>query len=391
MIEKAKGGMACPMRRVKYIGFYDIKNEVAKKRNAPPAALTKMQYIICAINRIGFGVDIISPTKTESAEADQGYLLRDGDNTLKLFATCPAKKPLGKIVSFFQRQIALFFYLLSHLSREDTVIVYHSLFLVPVLTVMKKIKGFRLIVEVEEIYADVIGKERSINKEQKLFCQADAFIFSTQLLNERINVSGKPYTVIHGTYQCEPDLRCSFDDGRIHIVYAGTLDPRKGGLVAAATAEFLDARYYVHILGFGSAEDKAALQKVVDEVSKKSTCSVRFEGLLQGEDYTRFLQCCQIGLCPQDPGAAFTATSFPSKILSYMANGLRVLSIRIPAIEQSAVGEYLYFFNEQTPQEIAKAIQKIDMSKEYNSRSLINQLADSFMVDMQALLENLEI
>ena len=72
--------------------------------------------------------------------------------------------------------------------------------------------------------------------------------------------------------------------------------------------------------------------------------------MLSGEDYIRFIQSCDIGLSTQNPDAAFNATSFPSKILSYMANGLRVVSIRIPAIERSAVGNEVMFYNEQTPE-----------------------------------------
>ena len=47
----------------------------------------------------------------------------------------------------------------------------------------------------------------------------------------------------------------------------------------------------------------------------------------------------------------------------YLANGLRVLSVRIPAVENSAVGGILYYYDKQLPQEIANAIMDIDVYK----------------------------
>jgi hypothetical protein len=110
---------------------------------------------------------------------------------------------------------------------------------------------------------------------------------------------------------------------------------------------------------------------------------------LTGEAYIEFIQSCDIGLSTQDPNAAFNATSFPSKILSYMANGLKVVSIRIPAIEQSAVGDMLFYYDEQTPEQIAKAILSVDMSAEYDSRKLILELSKKFQCDLEKLMEAL--
>lgn len=92
----------------------------------------------------------------------------------------------------------------------------------------------------------------------------------------------------------------------------------------------------------------------------------------------------------QNPNAKFNDTSFPSKILSYMANGLRVVSIRIPAIEKSAVGKFMYYYDEQTPENIAKAIKSIDFSEEYDSRKTIGVLDKAFICDLKTMLKGLE-
>ena len=109
---------------------------------------------------------------------------------------------------------------------------------------------------------------------------------------------------------------------------------------------------------------------------------------MKREDYIRFIQSCDIGLSTQNPKAAFNSTSFPSKILSYMANGLRVVSIRIPAIETSAVGKYMYYYEEQQPKEIAKAIMSVNMNDDYNGRKIISNLDTEFYKNIAKLLEH---
>ena len=207
------------------------------------------------------------------------------------------------------------------------------------------------------------------------------------LVLDLINESKKPEAYIHGTYKVEHDREVSFNDGKIHIVYAGTFDPRKGGATAAAAAEWLPENYHVHILGFGSDEDTELIKKQINETNVKAKATVTYDGLLSGEEYIQFMQKCQIGLSTQNPNAAFNDTSFPSKILSYMANGLRVVTVRIPAIESSAVGQDVYYYDEQTPQAIAEAVMKIDLNDGYDGRKRIEELDNKFQVDVKGILE----
>ena len=277
--------------------------------------------------------------------------------------------------------------LLKNKNRE-IVIAYHSLEDCIELCLVKRIRGFKLILELEEIYQDVVpcSKVKAYWEKKVIDC-ADGYILATEALSKVISPN-KPYIVINGTYQAEPDRGARFDDGKIHCVYAGTFDPAKGGAAAAVgAATFLTERYHVHILGFGTEEQKERLLHQIENVQRKTKCTLTYDGLKSGEEYTQFLQKCQIGLCTQIPDAKYTETSFPSKVLVYLANGLRVLSVRIAAVEESAVGKILYYYDKQSPQEIANAIMRIPIEGNYDSRKLLNQLDKACEKDIKWLME----
>ena len=381
---------------MKYIGHYDIDTDGRQTRSLSPAARNKMAYVVETIAGLE-PVEIISPSVVTGAISDGGRVEKLSDKvSLRLFPSLGRKNAvLGKL-STLLTTLCFEFYLLTHIHRGETVIAYHSLVYCKFLYVLKKIRHFRLILEMEELYGDVTGDEKAKQWELCLAQQADAYIFPTQLLSRLINTQQKPEAIAHGTYRVEEDRKCNLFSNElqaknsdiIHVVYAGTLDPRKGGaLAAAAAAEFLPENYHVHILGFGSEMEIQEMQDLISDLSKKAVATITYDGLLSGEEYIRFLQSCDIGLSTQNPDAPFNATSFPSKILSYMANGLQVVSIRIPAIEQSAVADALYFYDVQTPEKIAEAILAVDRKAPCNSRQLIQNLDSIFCRKVEELLK----
>lgn len=385
------------MKTIKYIAYYDTPDNAEQKRGCVLSATNKIDYICKALNRIGCRTEIISASSTTDTKHCYRGCLKEINpmQTLKLFFTFPWGNRIQKFLSFATMKLFLFLELLR-VKKNEKILVYHSLDYMSLVHWAHCIKRFHLILEVEEIYADVIGNTKLRNREIQFLQSADSYIFSTELLNRMLNVRNKPYVIIHGTYQVEPKRNDQSDLPRmnrenermIHCVYAGTFDPRKGGATAAAAAAaYLPANYHIHILGFGTAEDTKRMQETVAQLSKRCACTVTFDGLLSGEEYIRFIQSCDIGLSTQNPDADFNATSFPSKVLSYLANGLRVVSIRIPAIEQSAIGSMLYYYDTQTPESIAQAILSVDVNREYDSRKCITDLATQFENALKQLLE----
>lgn len=282
----------------------------------------------------------------------------------------------------------LFWYLIMNIKKDETILVYHSLQLRKVVYLAKKIKKFNVILEVEEIYSDVsILSSRKKKQEKKIIESADKYIFSTELLNEKLNNKSKESIIIYGSYKIEEDKKLSFNDNKTHVVYAGTLSAGKGSRIAVLSSKYLSQKFHVHIIGFGSNSEIRFIKDLIEDISKKSKASVSYDGVLKDEKYINFLNKCDIGLCTQNSTSRFNATSFPSKILSYMANGLEVLSINIRSVVNSKIGKYIHFYEQDNPQIVADNLEKIIITNKKNNKKVISRLDKQFQQCLVDLIE----
>lgn len=369
-------------KRIKYFSYYGC-GEAIRQRDNSPAADSKTDYIISVLNHCGYAVDHVSRASSSCQRYLSGYVEKRGENTLRYFSSFRHGRGVLRVLNRWFMNVQLFMWCMFNVKRGEQVIVYHSLGYDALFIRLFQWRKVRIIGEIEEIYQDVCRQKKSQARNEYRFIDiCSKYIFPTSLLDDKLNVAHKPSVIVHGVYTAEPIVEQKFDDGKIHVVYGGTLDPNKGGAAAAAAAAFLPKNYHIHICGFG---DPAQIERVVRETSKQAEATVTFEGELKGEAYKRFIQRCHIGLSTQDPKAAFNATSFPSKILVYLSNGLKVVSIRIPAIEQSAVADCLFFYDEQTPQKIAEAIEKA-VKVEQSGENVLKMLDETFKEQMQKLI-----
>lgn len=380
------------MKKVFYIGHVSDPDD-SKMRKAAPAADTKSDYIISKIKDLGYDVEILSWCSPEERNRvltkHKGYVTQINNTKVRFFNSYDSKfrvlRVIGRYLAWLERKK---FIEENCLDDEKTLVIYHSLAFIKLLKYLSR-KNKKFILEMEEIYSDVVGKTSYRQTEIDVAKNAVGYIFPTQYLEESINPENKPSVIVHGTYRVEPSRNIRlFDPNYIHCVYAGTFDPRKGCCAAAAAAEFLPENYHVHIIGFGNKEDTENIKRTVKEVAGKSSAKVSFDGLYTGEEYIVFIQNCDIGLSTQDPDAAFNSTSFPSKTLSYLSNGIKVVSIRIPAIEHSKVGKYLSYYEEQTPEKIAQAIMSVNLSDDQDSRKIVEKLDAECLEKMKIVLES---
>lgn len=377
-----------PNKTIKYIAYFDTQDSVIK-RNYVTSATNKVEYIVKAIASLGHRVEIhsISEVTEDKFKIYSSEKKQISERvTLHLPTSFGGNNSILRKIKTIWHPLILFIYLLFRCGKKNTIVVYHSLGYFNTILWAKKIKKFRLILEVEEIYSDVSEMSAYWRKlEFKMFNIADAFILSNDLLDTAINTHSKPSVVIYGTYQVEPKRIEKFDDGKIHVVYAGTFDPNKGGAqTAIMAAGYLPENYHIHICGFGTDKDVAEVKSQIIKVQSVSKATITFDGLKKGEEFLRFLQQCHIGLSTQNPEGKFNNTSFPSKILTYMANGLAVVTIRIPVLEKASIANALSFYNVSEANVLADAIRSCNFQRSF--RDMVDALDNSFKNKLKSLL-----
>ncbi len=373
---------------MKIVAFYTDSD--SGRGGCSPACITKVDYIVDCLLRMDYKIDILSLSTVSVNHTKQSAKSKAINDRLSLHfpRTFSRRNCLERIAAKILFPLTIRKFLKKNINEGDTVYLYHSSVLYHTIAKVLKKRHAKVILDVEEIYGDVKNDIFLRKKEFDFFKIADAFIFPTSNLNKIVNTSNKPFAISHGTYKAIDKLANRLSDGKIHCVYAGTLNEIKGGAYAAVDAGmYLNDNYHIHILGFGSDSEKKRIIERICSVTKKTKCKVTYDGVRSGDDYLKFIQCCHIGLSTQNPKGQYNDSSFPSKILSYLSNGLRVVTINIPVVSNSEVGKYLFYYDKNDPLLIAKAIQSIDFNKDFDGRAIVSALDISFIGNLEKCLE----
>ena len=376
---------------IKILSYHD-RQDSPVQRTYTVSCANMIDYLADSLVSIGYDVQIISNAKV----VEPKFKIYRGSNEeirpgvrLKSFPSWGGNKL--KFIKLAWHLVALFFYLITHTRRDEPVIVHHHLGYYKVILWAKRIRKFRLILNVCEIYQLVSELPfRALNEiEYKTFENGDAFILCTDSLNERINKHSRPYIVMSCLYKTEPEVVDKFDDGKIHLLYAGTFEVAKGGVNAAIRAtEYLPENYHLHVLGFGTEAEIGLVKETIAEVSARSKASITYEGLKRGRDYIEFVQRCHIGLSTQDPTGTFNDTSYPSKLFSYLSNGLKVVTVDLPVIRQSPISDSVFYIEEYTPQAIAHAIEAAARAEYVDGRAVIKRIDTAFVASLKRFIES---
>ena len=376
---------------MKYLCFYDT---VVGRRKIKMASVNKINYICSALNQIGVDVELVSCSMTAPQKLSATVERLNDHTTVRFFRTAKeARWPWTKILQLIRRNITLFFYLLFNTDKGETVAVYHSLINMRCIRLAKRIKRFKLLLEVEEIYNDVFLRSNSNQRAERAFIDcAEMYLFPTNILADKVNTAHKPQAVVYGAYEAVSVPSATKKRGdKIRVAYTGSFDPNKGGLNAALeAAKYLGGSYVLHILGTDTPERVRALEEYIELHSEKDSCRICYDGVRRGKEYTDYLFGMDIGLSTQNPDAGFNDSSFPSKVISYLSCGLRVVSYPIRVLTESELHPALYYYTENTPQSIADAVKRIDLNAPYDGRAIIDSLDVSFKNQLLELRLNPE-
>lgn len=375
-----------------YVGFYDIAN-ANHSRNYVLSATTKMDYIASSIVRGGYKVEILSCSWIN----DKDWKFVKGENQqineyIKL-TTMPSfgvKTKFGKVLRVYFTLFAIFFRLLF-INKNETVLVYHTPWLSLPVRIAKKIKGFRMILEIEEVYTYAFSLcNKTLTKELSLIKSADSWILVNDLIGDLLGLDRLKSIICYGVYKIDnkPLISSFSKNDKVHLVYAGTLGEYNGGVQnAIQAARFLSDKYILHILGAIEGESLLKLLKDIDDVNTFSKCKVKYEGCKTGDEFISFMNGCDIGLNPQNWGD-YMLYAYPSKTLSYFCFGLNVVTSPLKTLKVSQLDSYFNYFNQENPQSIANAITNIKLFPKSVILNKIEELDDAFVNNIKKILHD---
>lgn len=382
----------CSMKKVTYLGCYADRNNNPEKRVVDAAASTKMDYICDALVAAGYDVDIVSTAFVQKSKhllkfyASNIVNVRKGIRCRFAPAVCYSSRVSGIVVKLW-----LCFFFLWNIRKGDQVLVYHSLWYANIVKNFKSLLRFELILEVEEVYtiAFKLSKDK-LKEEQNIITCADKYIFSNDLMASLLDIDRrKPFGVVYGQYAyCYRRVDKFFNDGKTHIVYAGSIDRlRYAAHYAVSAAAFLPEKYAMHILGFGPDDVINEVKHLIAESNSKSVCKIFFEGAKQGEEYMRFLFSCDIGLNTQTAAGDYMSYAFPSKLLVYLGHGLNVVTSKLETLPISKIDPVLNYYEENGGEVIANAITRATIHSKQKIEELLISLNTEFVLTLHQMLD----
>ena len=380
------------MGNIKYICEYALPNGNVENRSHALSANDKIDYIVSALNKSGEHVDIISPSLTNDFKIYHSR--KDKLTSLNTLFSGPGFPIRFGFISQIISKMWLMFFLIKNCKSNDVVVAYHGKFKIPFILCAKMVCHFKLVLEVEEIYSDLntqSNKKLQHWLEMLIIKYASAYIFASKQLNENYNTKNKPYVIANGSYIAKPNLVSNNDKNSevINIVYAGLIKKDLVVFRCVDIAHYLSEKYAIHIIGYGDEKDITALIEKIREVNDNTACHVSFDGIKRGKEYDEFLQSCDIGICPLNASYSYQKACFPSKITSYLSNGLLVVTTENEVIRESAYGSIVVFSKTQSAEDFADIIKQIDITEKRDARDLIRILDLEFISNIRILIDRM--
>lgn len=379
--------------KVHYLNFY-ADTEAADSLACFPSAFPKIEYVCDSLIEAGFDVINISACQYKKGEKTiQPKKLRRNLYCRYLRNSVVLQK-IDRHLPILYSWLQIFLYILFQVKRDDTLLVYHSMFYLDVIQLALKIKRVRLIYEVEELFYS-LSPENAHFKEKELSAlkKADAYLLVNDLIKEKISIKDKPFVISYSAYKLPENrtLQPRAWDDKIHVVYAGCIEQqRKAAFMAVEAALSLSPKYVIHILGFGAENDIDALKERICSINNNSqNARAVYEGSKFGQEYSDFLSHCQIGLSCHtydDTIPESADCTFPSKVFVYLLHGLSVVSFPLRCLSESEVACLVSFSSTTNAESLAEAIKKCGIPNREQTVSLINMMHASFVQSLNKII-----
>lgn len=346
------------MKKVHYIGWYITPLDWGTYKCAIPGMM-KMRYVADIIQEAGCDLHILSLADKQSSRLYSGNNTEFEGKHIHYMAGDNAKGRITGKINKVIKHLSFVFYILFKTSEKDLIVLYHSYYYTKILAKLQLFIKRDIIIEVEEIYGyTAVGDAIWVDDEIAQLKKFKKFTCVNDGIPQVLGLQPEEYVVVYGCGIFNNRTVDRFDDGKIHVVYSGTIENRKmGAPTAVESARCLSSDYVLHVSGYArNQNDVIAIKKRIAEINEElGEERIRYEGFLSEEDLDKLLFKCHIGLSPNVLRPNFANSTFPSKIVNYMCHDLAVVISYATAYDYP-ISEGWVFYHEQTPECIAKAV-----------------------------------
>ena len=230
-----------------------------------------------------------------------------------------------------------------------------------------------MLTDVPELLAGQMTRTAALNTRE--LAKFDGYILLTGAMNERVNPKGRPFLVAEGQADAAMvarENRLSDKHPEKVCLYAGMLHEEYGVVsLAEAFRRVNDPDARLVFYGQGNAEQ--ALREIAcgDE-------RIELRGVAANEIVVQEELRATLLINPRPTGEAFTAYSFPSKNLEYMASGTPVLTTRLSGMPRE-YDDYAYLLSDESVEGMANTLAEL-LAKPREALHARGEAAKSFVL-----------
>ena len=377
--------------KIHYIGPYYEESQKHRNLHIQLSGLAKMDYVLSALRRTGFEINVFSPAPTQNkflCHYPSVSVTLDSLTKIRYADTIGGPSIIIKLVSRIWSYAQLLYFLLRIKSNEK-ILLYHSNQYRYLINLILKIKKINLFIQVEEIYNVIQRKSiKEQRSEIKYLKCADGYIFVNDIIASHVNLNKKPHIVCYGDYRIKP-RKSKLNNGHINVVFSGLIGDEKSAVyLSLNAANLLPDNYQLHITGYGSA---LHIKQMINRISlinrQMKREMVIYHGCLNNTDNADLISTFDIGLATSDCNSFESLFMFPSKISVYLGAGISVLASPLGCIKESRLSPIITLSKDNTPSAIADGIVSIIVNKT-DINSVLNRLNEEFVNDLIKLFGN---
>ena len=202
------------------------------------------------------------------------------------------------------------------------------------------------------IYSLLGLKEKTIKYLMNNVAKFDGFVLLTEPMKDIIKIAHKPYVVMEGMYQEKEEKLIRNKSDKKVVFYSGALVGMYGvNDLLDAFMKIDDENYELHLCGDGDSVPR------ILEMTKTNK-RIKYFGVLPNEETRQLQRDATLLVNPRHSSEEFTAFSFPSKTLEYLASGTPTLMAPLKCLP-AEYKEYLYFFEDESVEGMSKKIVEV--------------------------------